>query len=216
MDGLEDAAPAASTSMSTSMNSQDGKSVKKSKTPKATAKASKKREREEDDADAANVEAAEQQTAAGIKQKSVNEPIEVDEDVEAASRAELRKRRKLEKKKQQQGGEAVQEGGESAATTVPTSASSAPNTGGAASVAAAAAAAPKSGHGVWVGNLSFKTNPDRVSSLLEHGLRNVVHFISSRSHPYWPALWILHDRIALAPAQRVLLLVRTHNAHEHA
>lgn len=136
----------------------------------------KKRKMKKEDEPAALVD--EQQVSKG-KRKAVNPEIEVDEDAEALSHAEQRKRRKLEKQKQKAGSsghikediaEAVASAG-AGSVHADRSARVKHDAGSEAeedrksskkSATATQANAKRSGFGVWVGNLSFATDADKV------------------------------------------------------
>jgi RNA recognition motif-containing protein len=109
------------------------------------------------------VEDAEPSTAAaaeGRRRAGVNDELEPEPD--AVSHAEQRKRRKLEKKQKvakvvegdDDDGEHLGEPAAAASTSTPSSATAATSKD--------SNTEKRSGHGVWVGNLSFKTDSERV------------------------------------------------------
>lgn len=136
----------------------------------------KRKVKKEEEEDVALID--EQQVFKG-KRKAVNPEIEVDEDAEALSHAEQRKRRKLEKQKQKASSsgyikediaEAVASA--SAGTIHADRSARVKHDAGAEaeedrksskkSATANQANAKRSGFGVWVGNLSFATDADKV------------------------------------------------------
>lgn len=143
--------------------------VKQKKSSKSSS-SSKKRKLEQDVATAEtvaegsshfDVDDAEPSTAVAVGQRraAVNDELEPEPD--AVSHAEQRKRRKLEKKQKvakvvegdDDDGEQLGEPAAAASTSTPSAA-----------VATSKDSNPekRSGHGVWVGNLSFKTDGERV------------------------------------------------------
>lgn len=132
-------------------------SVKQKKSKGASSSSSKKRKLIEDAtvdavqavAESPNVEASgdADEAADPSERRTVNEELEPEPD--AVSHAEQRKRRKLEKKRK-------------VATTVDDAESNAEPADQTAMSTCDTNKEKRSGHGVWVGNLSFKTDSEKV------------------------------------------------------